>query len=53
MSDRVRYSLPMGFLGNLLGGNLVRSEIERVFQYRREYIIKNLEKDLVPPLSNP
>jgi uncharacterized protein (TIGR01777 family) len=53
MTDRVRYSLPMGFLGNLVGGQLVRSEIERIFQYRREYIIKNLENDLNTPLSAP
>lgn len=51
MVDRVRYVLPMGFLGNLIGGPLVRSEIEKVFQYRRAYIVKNLESDLGPSAS--
>jgi len=53
MTDRVRYVLPLGFLGNLLGGPFVRSEIERIFQYRRAYIIKNLEKDLTQPFNTP
>lgn len=46
MIDRVRYTLPMGSVGSFFGGTLVRSEIEKIFQFRREYLIKNLEKDL-------
>ena len=46
MVDRVRYRLPMGVLGNLIGGALVRSEVEKIFQFRRTYITKNLERDL-------
>ncbi len=46
MVDRVCYVLPMGSVGSLLGGTIVRSEIEKIFAYRREYLIKNLERDL-------
>lgn len=46
MIDRVRYVLPMGSVGNLIGGALVRSEIEKIFAYRRQYLIKNLEREL-------
>lgn len=46
MIDRVHYVLPMGSVGSLLGGTIVRSEIEKIFAYRREYLIKNLERDL-------
>jgi uncharacterized protein len=46
MVDRIHYILPMGAFGSLLGGSFVRAELERVFAYRREYLIKNLERDL-------
>lgn len=46
MIDRVRYVLPMGSVGNILGGTIVKSEIAKIFSYRREYLIKNLERDL-------
>ncbi len=45
MIDRVHYSLPMGYFGNLVGGALVRSEIERIFQFRRDSLIKNLQQE--------
>lgn len=44
--DRVRYNLPMGFLGNVMGAGLVRDKIEKVFQYRQESILKIFAKDL-------
>jgi uncharacterized protein len=34
MHDRVEYALPLGTLGRLVGGALVRRELERVFDYR-------------------
>jgi uncharacterized protein len=34
LEDRVEYSLPFGWLGNLLGGGYVRRKLERLFDYR-------------------
>jgi uncharacterized protein (TIGR01777 family) len=33
--DRVRYRVPFGALGNLVGGAWVRSNLRRIFDYRR------------------
>lgn len=49
MVDRVRYVLPMGMLGNLLGGAMVRNELENIFQFRRHALIKILENDFASP----
>ncbi len=38
MVDRVRYRAPMGYLGWLVAGKFVRSEIGRIFAYRRKFI---------------
>jgi ligand-binding SRPBCC domain-containing protein len=34
--DRVRYDLPLGALGRLAAGWLVRRDVEEIFRYRRE-----------------
>jgi ligand-binding SRPBCC domain-containing protein len=34
MHDRVEYTLPLGALGRLIAGPLIRRELERVFDYR-------------------
>lgn len=34
--DRVRYDLPLGALGRLTAGWLVRRDVEEIFRYRRE-----------------
>ena len=34
MEDLIHYKLPMGFLGNLLHGVLVRPKLEKIFAYR-------------------
>ncbi|MDE3069335.1 MAG: SRPBCC family protein [Acidobacteriota bacterium] len=36
--DRVRYALPLGALGDLVGRLLVRRDLERVFDFRRTAI---------------
>jgi ligand-binding SRPBCC domain-containing protein len=36
LTDRVAYELPLGRLGELAGGWLVRRRLERMFQYRHE-----------------
>ncbi len=38
MSDKVRYKLPMGFLGNLVGQTFVQKDVESIFKYRREVV---------------
>ncbi|HEY8271794.1 MAG TPA: TIGR01777 family oxidoreductase [Pseudobdellovibrionaceae bacterium] len=46
MTDRIYYSLPMGMLGNLIGGLLARAEVEKVFEFRKETLIKSLQEEL-------
>lgn len=38
MVDRVRYKLPLGYLGWLIAGAFVRKDVQSIFNYRREYI---------------
>jgi hypothetical protein len=38
LGDRVRYRLPFGALGDLLGGASVARDVRRIFDYRREAI---------------
>lgn len=38
ISDIVTYSLPMGLLGDLLAGRMVRKKVESIFSYRRKII---------------
>jgi len=39
MRDVVHYRLPFGVLGELVGGALVRRDVDRIFDYRREMIV--------------
>lgn len=41
MIDRVKYRLPMGFLGRLTAGSFVQSDVEKIFAFRREFIAEN------------
>ncbi|KHD89641.1 MAG: cell division inhibitor SULA [Bdellovibrio sp. ArHS] len=38
MIDRVRYRLPMGYLGWLVAGKLVRKDVEKIFSFRRKFV---------------
>lgn len=38
MKDHVRYRIPLGGFGKLLGGVFVRKDIEKIFTYRRQKI---------------
>jgi ligand-binding SRPBCC domain-containing protein len=42
MTDRVRYSLPLGPLGELAHRLLVRRDLERIFDYRRDAVAELL-----------
>ena len=34
LTDRIEYRPPLGFLGEMFGGRLIRNQLERTFQYR-------------------
>ena len=36
MEDRVRYRVPLGWLGRTVAGGLVASDVEKIFAFRRE-----------------
>ncbi len=40
MVDRVRYRLPLGFLGWLVSGHFVRKDVQNIFAFRRKFIAK-------------
>jgi ligand-binding SRPBCC domain-containing protein len=42
IGDRVRYSIPLGPLGELANRLLVRRDVERIFDYRREAVAREL-----------
>lgn len=47
--DDIEYTLPLGGLGNLLGGHLVRRRLERMFTYRHEVTRADLEDPQADP----
>jgi len=42
IGDRVRYAIPFGPLGELANRLLVRRDVERIFDYRREAVAREL-----------
>ncbi len=42
LSDRIAYRLPLGALGRLFGGALVRRNLERTFRYRQDLTRRDL-----------
>ncbi|MEQ8820932.1 MAG: TIGR01777 family oxidoreductase [Sumerlaeia bacterium] len=42
-TDDVRYRLPVGALGELFGGSLARSDLERMFAYRHRIVASDLQ----------
>lgn len=38
--DIVKYKLPLGKIGNIFGGNFVRSDVDKIFDYRKKIITK-------------
>jgi hypothetical protein len=38
MRDVVRYGLPLGALGRLAGAAVVRRDLERIFDFRRDAV---------------
>jgi len=42
MEDRIRYQVPLGFLGDLFGASLARKKLEATFRYRHRVLAKDL-----------
>ncbi len=38
MEDLIHYKLPMGFMGRLMHGWIVRPKLEKIFRYRRQVL---------------
>ena len=43
LHDRIRYELPLGALGQLFGGPMVRGKLERMFAWRHRVFVGDLE----------
>jgi ligand-binding SRPBCC domain-containing protein len=44
VSDRVRYQIPLGPIGGLADAAFVRRDLARVFDYRREAVVRLLDR---------
>ena len=40
MEDIVHYALPFGIIGRVFGGPLVRRRLERIFSFRRRFLVR-------------
>jgi ligand-binding SRPBCC domain-containing protein len=50
LEDRIDYELPLGALGNLLGGWLIRRKLNRTFEYRHRITAEAMRsREEVPP----
>jgi ligand-binding SRPBCC domain-containing protein len=45
IGDRVRYAIPFGPLGTLAGALLVNRDVERIFDFRRDAVARQLGDD--------
>jgi len=41
MTDRVFYKLPFGFLGRIAHALFVRGQLEKIFRFREDFLLKN------------
>lgn len=46
ITDIVTYSLPLGFIGNLFAGRMVKKKVEGIFEYRRKIIERLFNKEI-------
>lgn len=42
LTDRIEYRPPLGILGQLFGGRLIRKQLQRTFQYRHSVTVNDL-----------
>jgi ligand-binding SRPBCC domain-containing protein len=38
VTDRIRYEVPMGLIGDLVAGNYVKKDVTKIFNYRKKII---------------
>lgn len=43
MIDDIEYALPLGWLGELIGGRLVRARLQRMFDYRHGVVSEKMQ----------
>ena len=53
MTDTVRYALPFGPLGELAHRLLVKRDLERIFDFRRDEVARRLRRDAPVPAASP
>ena len=53
LTDSIRYRLPMGFPGRLVGGPLVSAKLERMFRYRHSVTRADLSRAASNPAPGP
>jgi ligand-binding SRPBCC domain-containing protein len=46
LEDRIDYSLPLGFIGNFLGGWYVRRKLKKLFAYRHRVTLEIAAREL-------
>lgn len=46
VKDVVHYALPFGFWGRMVNTLFVRTKLNKIFQYRRDYLESNIIKEL-------
>lgn len=52
LNDEIDYRLPFGFVGNLVGGSLVKGKLDRTFNYRHAVTKLDLERLASEPQGN-
>ena len=53
LTDSIRYRLPMGFPGRMLGGPLVQTKLDRMFRYRHAVTEADLSRATLNPPPGP
>lgn len=51
MKDVVRYTLPFGPLGRIANALKVRRDVERIFNYRREVIVRSMAQSMAQSMA--
>ena len=52
LTDDIEFRLPVGWLGNVIGGPFVRRKLERTFRYRHAMTKMDLERRAEEPSGN-